>query len=60
MIAVRFDNNGKVYESLSAPVLNAEGNLVVVAVVIETGEISTIKVDDIKQLIRPDMPKLDS
>ena len=60
MIGVRFDNNDKVYESLTAPVLNGDGSLVVVAVEIETGEIASIKIDDIKKLNKPAMPKLDS
>jgi len=70
MIAVRFDidylkENSKeiavkTYEGLTAPVLNGDGSLVIVAVEISTGEIATIKVDDIKKLNKPAMPKLDS
>jgi len=70
MIGVRFDINYseensketaiKTYESLTAPVLDRDGDLVVVAVEISTGKIATIEVDDIKKLNKPAMPKLDS
>ena len=60
MIAVRFDYSGKTYEVLTAPILGAEGILVVVAVEISTGEVATIAVDDIKKLNRPEKPNLDS
>ena len=60
MIGVRFNNDSKIYESMSAPVLNGEDKLVVVAVEVATGEIATIPVDDIKKLIRAEPPKLDS
>jgi len=70
MIGVRFDidyseENSKevdirTYESLTAPVLDRDGDLVVVAVEVSTGNVATIEVDDIKKLNKPDMPKLDS
>ena len=60
MIGYRFEKDGKTYEGLTAPVLNAAGDLVIMAVEMEAGEVITIATDDIKQLVRPPMPKLDS
>ena len=60
MQGVRFDKDSKTYEVISAPILNGDSDLVVIAVEIEAGELATIKVDDIKKLKRPEKPKLDS
>ena len=53
MIGVQFNIDNETYEAISAPVLDGENDLVIVAVGAKSGKVCTIKVDDIDELNRP-------
>ena len=50
MIGVQFDIDKETSEAVSAPVLNGENDLVIMAVAVTSGKLNTIKVDDIDKL----------
>lgn len=56
MIGVQFNIDKETFEAVSAPVLNGENDLVVMAVATISGKLNTIKVDDIDKLNRPPQP----
>ena len=60
MIGVQFTKDNTTHEVLTAPILDAKGDLIVVTVMQVSGEVCIVKVTDIEKLNRPPMPKLDS